>query len=168
MKTNVKIYPTSVLRETEFFFLRFYFSFFSSKPSGTQLYIFLVVGPSSCGMWDATSAWLNECGAMSAPRIQTGETLGHRSGACKLNHSPTGVATQNLKHGSDSLPIKLARSKPLTISSVAGNVEQQAFLYIAGGCVNGYNPLKIIGSCLIILKTGETFDSMHFLKCLCL
>ena len=27
---------------------------------------------------------------MSVPRIRTGETLGHRSGAPKLNHSATG------------------------------------------------------------------------------
>ena len=30
--------------------------------------------------------------AMSAPRIQTGETLGHRSGVRKLNHSAVGPA----------------------------------------------------------------------------
>ena len=42
-----------------FFFLRFYFSFFSPKPP-IHSCIFLVVGPSSCGMWDATSAWLDE------------------------------------------------------------------------------------------------------------
>ena len=37
----------------------FSFFFFSPKPPSTQLYI-LVVGPSSCGMWDATSAWPDE------------------------------------------------------------------------------------------------------------
>ena len=31
-------------------------------------------------------------GAMSSPRIQTGETLGRRSGAHELNHSATGPA----------------------------------------------------------------------------
>ena len=29
---------------------------------------------------------------MSAPRIQAGETLGHQSGSCELNHSATGPA----------------------------------------------------------------------------
>ena len=42
-----------------FFFLRFYFSFSPPKSPGTQLCI-LVVGPSSCGMWDAASACLDE------------------------------------------------------------------------------------------------------------
>ena len=47
-----------------FFFLRFYLFFafyfsFSPKPPSAQLYI-LVVGPSSYGMGDATSAWLDE------------------------------------------------------------------------------------------------------------
>ena len=31
-------------------------------------------------------------GAMSAPRIQTGETLGRQSGACELNHLAMGLA----------------------------------------------------------------------------
>ena len=42
-----------------FFFLRFYFSFFSQSPP-VRSCVFLVVGPSNCGMWDATSAWLDE------------------------------------------------------------------------------------------------------------
>ena len=53
--------------------------------------VFLVVGPSSCGMWDAIQHGLTS-GAMSAPRIRTGETLGRRSGARELNHSATGPA----------------------------------------------------------------------------
>uniref|UniRef100_A0A9L0IRA6 Acylphosphatase n=1 Tax=Equus asinus TaxID=9793 RepID=A0A9L0IRA6_EQUAS len=36
--------------------------------------LFFVVGSSSCGMWDAASAWSDS--AMSAPRIRTDETLG--------------------------------------------------------------------------------------------
>ena len=42
-----------------FFFKILLFSFFSPKPFSPQLYI-LVVGPSSCGMWDAVSAPLHE------------------------------------------------------------------------------------------------------------
>ena len=42
-----------------FFFKDFIFSFFSPKPPGTELCI-LVVSPSSCGMWDAASEWLDE------------------------------------------------------------------------------------------------------------
>ena len=69
--------------------LLFFFCFFSPNVPSTQLYI-LVVGPSSCGMWDAASARPDV--AMSTPRIQTGETLGRQSGVCKPNHSATGPA----------------------------------------------------------------------------
>ena len=56
--------------------------------------IFFVVGPSSCGMWDATSTWLDEQCHVHAQdlRIWTGETLGHRSAARKPNRSATGPA----------------------------------------------------------------------------
>ena len=63
------------------------FFFFSTKPPTTEVYI-LVVGPSSSTMWDATTYHLMS-GARSAPRIQTGETLGCRSRARKPNHSAT-------------------------------------------------------------------------------
>ena len=73
-----------------FFYLRFYFSFFSQRPP-VHSYVFLVVGPSSCGMWDAASAWLDEpCHVV--PRIRAGETLDGRSRACELNHSAMGPA----------------------------------------------------------------------------
>ena len=39
--------------------------------------------PPQCGLMS---------GAMSAPRIQIGETLGHRSETGELNHSATGPA----------------------------------------------------------------------------
>ena len=42
-----------------FFFQRFYFSFFSQSPP-VHSCVFLVVGPSSCGMRDATLVWLDE------------------------------------------------------------------------------------------------------------
>ena len=35
------------------------FIFFSQSPP-VHSYVFLVVGPSSCGMWDAASAWPDE------------------------------------------------------------------------------------------------------------
>ena len=43
----------------QFFFLRFYFSFFS-QGSLVHSCVFLVVSPSNCGMWDAASAWPDE------------------------------------------------------------------------------------------------------------
>ena len=41
------------------FFKIFYFSFFSQRPL-VHSCVFLVMGPSSSGMWDAASAWLDE------------------------------------------------------------------------------------------------------------
>ena len=73
-----------------FLFLRFYFSFFSQSPH-VHSCVFLVVGPSSCGMWDTASAWL-ESSATSAPRIRTGETLGHQSRVRELNQLATALA----------------------------------------------------------------------------
>ena len=74
-----------------FFFLkRFCFSFFLPKAMWGHSCVFLVVGPCSCGMCDAASAWLDER-PMSATRIQTSETLGHGSRALELNHWDTGM-----------------------------------------------------------------------------
>ena len=42
-----------------FHFKYFVFLFILPKPP-VHSCIFLVVGPSSCGMWDAASAWLDE------------------------------------------------------------------------------------------------------------
>ena len=42
------------------FFLRFYFFPFSPQRPPVHSCIFFVVGPSSCGMWDAASAWFDE------------------------------------------------------------------------------------------------------------
>ena len=44
---------------TKLLFLHNVFFLLVSKPPSTQLYI-LAVGPSSCAMWDTTSAWLDE------------------------------------------------------------------------------------------------------------
>ena len=70
-----------------------YFSFSSSKPPSTQLCI-LVVGPSSCSMWDTASVWPDEwCRVCTqdvnqrnpGPRKQSTRTspLGHRAGPSK-------------------------------------------------------------------------------------
>ena len=42
-----------------FFFKDFIFPFSSQSPP-VHGCVFLVVGPSNCGMWDAASAWLDE------------------------------------------------------------------------------------------------------------
>ena len=46
-------------RQWRFFFKILFFSFFSPKPP-VHSCIFFVVGPYSCGMWDAASAWFDE------------------------------------------------------------------------------------------------------------
>ena len=48
------------VRDGFFSFLRFYLFPFSPQSPPVHSCIFLVVGPSSCGMWDATSVWPDE------------------------------------------------------------------------------------------------------------
>ena len=43
-----------------FFFQRFYFFPFSPQGPPVHSRTFFIVGPSSCGMWDATPAWFDE------------------------------------------------------------------------------------------------------------
>ena len=43
-----------------FFFFRFYFFPFSPQSPPVRSFIFFVAGPSSCGTWDAASAWFGE------------------------------------------------------------------------------------------------------------
>ena len=43
-----------------FFFKDFIFFLFSPQSPPVHSCIFLIVGPSSCGMWDAAPAWPNE------------------------------------------------------------------------------------------------------------
>ena len=80
-------------------FIKIYFSGFFFKillflflPKASRYivvcFMFLVMGPSSCGMWEAPQHGLMS-GAMSTPKIWTGETLGRHSGAWELNHSAT-------------------------------------------------------------------------------
>ena len=45
-------------------------------------------------MWGTASAWLDER-CWSTPRIRTHETTGHQSLNQRLNHLPTGLATQS-------------------------------------------------------------------------
>ena len=47
------------------------------------------------------------CGAMSAPRMRTGETLGCQSGACELNHWATGPAPREGRLLLDFLTVTL-------------------------------------------------------------
>ena len=49
-----------------FFFKDFIFPFFPPKAPPVHSCVFLVVGPSSCGMWDAASAWPDEQCQVSA------------------------------------------------------------------------------------------------------
>ena len=62
-----------------FFLMILFFPFSPQRPLVHSYIFFLVVGPSSCGMWDATSLWPDER-PMSEPRIRTSEILGHCRG----------------------------------------------------------------------------------------
>ena len=68
-------------------FQRFYFSLFSQS-SLVHSCVFLVVCPSSCTCGMPPQHGLMSS-AVSAPRIWTGETLGHWSRGSELNHSAT-------------------------------------------------------------------------------
>ena len=83
----LKLYHSSISEICLHFFKDFIFSFFSQS-SPVHSCIFLVV---ACGM-PPQSGFMS--GAVSVPRIRTGETLGHRSGAHELNHSATGLAPE--------------------------------------------------------------------------
>ena len=62
MNHSYQSYPGLKLdaeRFSNFFFKDFIFPFSPQSPL-VHSCIFLVVGPSSCGIWDVTSAWLDE------------------------------------------------------------------------------------------------------------
>ena len=73
------------------FFLKDFIFPFSPQSPPVHSCAFLVVGPSSCGMWEAVSAWPVEWCHVRA-QDPNWETLGRRSGAHELNHSATGPA----------------------------------------------------------------------------
>ena len=71
------------------FFLKDFIFPFSPQSPPVQSCVFLVVGPSGCGMPPQHGLM---SAAMSTLRIQTGESLGSRSGEPELNHLATGPA----------------------------------------------------------------------------
>ena len=85
-------FPEASQEDNELCFLFFPLFFFSPKPPSTQLYI-LVVGPSSCGMWDAAWAWPDERCHVCAQDPNRRKS-GPLSRAHELNHSAMGRAPQ--------------------------------------------------------------------------
>ena len=74
-----------------FFFKILKFFLFLPKGPWYMVVYFLVVDPSSCGMWDATSAGPDEqCQVRTQDPNQ--RTLGCQSRAWELNYSATGPA----------------------------------------------------------------------------
>ena len=67
------------------------FFFLFSPPNSPASCIFSVVGPSSWGMWDTTSVWLDEQ-CLVHTQEPNGETLGLQSGVHELNHWTRGLA----------------------------------------------------------------------------
>ena len=59
-RNSDKIKKEKLMGLSLFFFKDFIFSPFSPQSPPVHSYIFFVVGPSSCGMWDAASAWSDE------------------------------------------------------------------------------------------------------------
>ena len=83
------------------FFKRFYFSFFSQIPPVHSYGAFLVVGPSSCGMWDAASMWPDKrC------HVRTQDSNRRNPWPPKQN-----VRTQPLGHGADPSQLFFNRMK---------------------------------------------------------
>ena len=67
--------PASLFFFIFLFYLFYFFPFYPQSPP-VHSCIFFIVGASSCGMWDAASAWFDEQCHVRA-QIRTNETLGH-------------------------------------------------------------------------------------------
>ena len=82
-------YFSTSLPLRKFFFLKIFKIFpFSPQSPMVRSCVFLVVGPSSCGMWDAVSAWLDEHPGSQPAKPWATEVK------YKLNHSATGLAPE--------------------------------------------------------------------------
>ena len=60
VKWSNKVSLLVLLLAGYFFFLDFLFFSFSPQSPPVHSCIFFIVGPSSCDMWDAASAWFDE------------------------------------------------------------------------------------------------------------
>src|SRR3712207_1760041 len=76
------------------FFLKILFFPFSPQSPPVHSCIFFVVGSSSCGMWDAASAWFDEQCHVRAQDSNQRNIGPACSGARELNHSAMGPAPQ--------------------------------------------------------------------------
>ena len=79
-------------------FLKFCFPFSPQNPPVHRC-IFFVVGPSTCGMWHAASAWFDEQCHVRAEDSNQGNTGPPAAERVNLTHSATGPAPtkRNLK-----------------------------------------------------------------------
>ena len=75
-------WTTAALHQLFLLFKKIFFFIFpcSSQSPPVHSCVFLIVGPSSCCMWDAISAWLDEQGH-ECTQDPNQETLGRRRGA---------------------------------------------------------------------------------------
>ena len=84
-KILTKLFKVDDVQNTHILF--FFLLFLPNPPQ--YLVAYLVLGLSSCGMWDTTSAWpYEQCHV--CVQDPNGETLGRRSRACELNHLAMG------------------------------------------------------------------------------
>ena len=73
-----------------FFYLRFYFFHFSPQSPPVHRCIFFIVGPSSCGMWDAASVWFDEQCHVCAQNLNQWNTGPPAAEHMKLTTRPWG------------------------------------------------------------------------------
>ena len=119
------------LRMPFFFFQRFYFFPYSPPNPPAHSCIFFVVTPSSCGMWDTASAWLDErchVRAQDSNQRNTGPPAAERA---NLTTRPRG---QPLR-----LPFILCPSEPQSQESTCTSLNRPAYSYSS-------SPLVLVSS----------------------
>src|SRR3712207_6426784 len=88
--------PHACYKYTRFFFFFLKILFFPFSPQSPLVHscVFFVVGSSSCGMWDAASAWSDRAVPCPRPGFEPTKHWAACSRARELNHSATGPAPQ--------------------------------------------------------------------------
>ena len=93
-------------------------------------------------------------GAMSPPRIQTRETLGHQSGAHKLNHSTTGPAVFSIY----KKVFLLYQSSPFSHPTAP----HPKSLFLNPPIFVGYSPLSLLPFVANVIERVVNTYSVHF------
>ena len=94
---EIWLFPTLTVHWLIFFFFKILFFPFSPQSPLVHSCVFFVVGSSSCGMWDAASAWSDEQCHVRAQDLNQRDT-GPPAAECA--NLPTPPRGQPLGHGS--------------------------------------------------------------------